>query len=99
MKFNQIEETLKKKSKQGASEERIRVDMHCHSSFSDGALSPALVAKELSDAGVKYAALADHNTIDGLPAFARALMKFGIGYLSGVEITTEHKDHVLHLLG
>jgi predicted metal-dependent phosphoesterase TrpH len=99
MKFDQIEDTLNKKGRADKSSETIRVDMHCHSSFSDGALSPALVAKELSDAGVKYAALADHNTLDGLPAFRRALTKYGIGYVSGVEITTAHKHHVLHLLG
>ncbi|MBT7122186.1 MAG: PHP domain-containing protein, partial [Clostridia bacterium] len=99
MKFDQIEETLNKKGRKDESSKTIRVDMHCHSSFSDGALSPALVAKELSDAGVKYAALVDHNTIEGLPAFRRALTKYGIGYVSGVEITTVHKHHVLHLLG
>ena len=77
---------------------QIRVDMHCHSTFSDGTLSPEQVAKNLSDAGVKYAALADHNTLAGLPSFRRALTQYGIGFISGLEITTEHKTHVLHLL-
>jgi CBS domain-containing protein len=76
----------------------IHVDMHCHSSFSDGTITPEQVAKNLNDAGVKYASLVDHNTLAGLPVFKRALAKFGIGFISGVEITTEHKNHFIHLL-
>ncbi len=77
---------------------QICIDMHCHSSFSDGNLSPEQVAKNLSDSGVTYAALADHNTLAGLASFRRALTQYGIGFVSGIEITTEHKSQVLHLL-
>ena len=77
---------------------QIHVDMHCHSTFSDGTITPEQVAENLNDAGVKYASLVDHNTLLGLPAFKRALAKFGIGFVSGVEITTEHKNHFIHLL-
>ena len=59
----------------------IHVDMHCHSSFSDGTITPEQVAKNLNDAGVKYASLVDHNTLLGLPVFKRALAKFGIGFV------------------
>ncbi len=95
-----IQERLMKKSpnSEEAITTEILVDMHLHSSFSDGALSPEQIAEKLSFSDVKYAALTDHNTLDGLPSFRRALMRFGIGYVSGVEITTKHKDYVLHLL-
>lgn len=76
----------------------ILIDMHLHSSYSDGTLSPEQIAKKLSDIGVKYASLTDHNTLDGLPSFRRALMQYGIGFVSGVEITTQHKGQVVHLL-
>ena len=76
----------------------IRVDMHCHSVYSDGTLTPEQIAKKLSDSGVKYASLTDHNTLDGLPSFRHALIQYDIGFIPGVEITTKQKDRVIHLL-
>ncbi len=76
----------------------IKVDLHCHSYLSDGILTPEQIAKNLSDAGVKYASLTDHNTISGLSSFRRALARFGIGFITGLEITTVHKNTVIHLL-
>ncbi|MCK5128283.1 MAG: cache domain-containing protein [Clostridiales bacterium] len=76
----------------------IHVDMHCHSTFSDGNMSPEEIAKNLHDADIKYASLVDHNTLSGLPSFRLALAKYSIGFVSGVEITTEHKNHFIHLL-
>jgi predicted metal-dependent phosphoesterase TrpH/PAS domain-containing protein len=76
----------------------IRVDLHCHSSFSDGALTPVQVAEKLAAAGVQYAALTDHDTVAGLPAFRQALTRHGIGFVTGVEFTTLHDNRELHLL-
>jgi CBS domain-containing protein len=76
----------------------IKVDMHCHSEHSDGILSPELLARKLSEAGVKYASLTDHNTIIGLAAFKRALMSYNIGFVSGLEFTAIHKSHIIHIL-
>ncbi len=78
--------------------DKIRVDMHCHSSYSDGILTPEQIARELASAGVKYASLTDHNTIGGLHSFRNALKRYGIGYVSGLEITTSYRNHILHLL-
>jgi len=79
-------------------QDQICVDLHCHSSFSDGALTPEKIAKKLSDSGVKYAALTDHNTLAGTSSFQWSLKKHNIGYISGLEITTEHKKKIIHLL-
>lgn len=76
----------------------VRVDMHCHSSFSDGMLTPEQVAENLSACGVKYAALTDHDTLDGLPAFRQALRRYGIGLVTGVEITSVYGDYRVHIL-
>jgi CBS domain-containing protein len=81
-----------------SSNETICIDMHCHSTFSDGTQMPEQLAEKLFAAGVKYAALTDHNTLDGLQSFKRALMQYGIGHVSGVEITTKHNYNVVHLL-
>lgn len=82
----------------GKPPELIRVDLHCHSSLSDGTLTPEQVAKNLFESGVTYAALTDHNTLTGLVAFQRALMRLGIGFVTGLEITTAHRNQVVHLL-
>jgi len=76
----------------------IVVDMHCHSGYSDGSLTPEQIAKVLFDSGVQYAALTDHDTLAGLHAFHNALMRYGIGYITGVELTAIHQDYIVHVL-
>ncbi len=73
--------------------------MQCHSAYSDGVLFPDQLARKISEAGVQYASLTDHNTIGGLAAFRKALMSYGTGFVSGVELTTIHKSQVIHILG
>jgi len=77
-----------------------RVNLHCHSLFShDGALTPEALADNLAAAGVRYAALTDHDTLEGLPRFQEALKRRGIGYIPGVEITARCDGREMHLLG
>jgi signal-transduction protein with cAMP-binding, CBS, and nucleotidyltransferase domain/predicted metal-dependent phosphoesterase TrpH/PAS domain-containing protein len=77
-----------------------RVNFHTHSLFSsDGELTPEALVEALSSAGVRYAALTDHDTLEGLPRFAQAAQLRGIATLSGVELTTYHAGRPLHLLG
>lgn len=76
----------------------IRIDLHCHSSFSDGTLAPEGVAHAMQAAGVRFAALTDHDTIDGLARFKSALAERGIGFISGMEWTASHPWGEVHLL-
>lgn len=75
-----------------------RVDLHCHSSFSDGTLVPEQVAEELAAAGCGHAALTDHNTTEGLERFREALERHGIRMTSGVEIDARTPSGLVHLL-
>ncbi len=77
----------------------IIVNLHLHSNFSDGELSPESLAAKLSAAGVRFASLTDHDTIEGLPRFQKAAKKRGISVLPGVELTTWFNGRELHLLG
>ncbi len=77
----------------------IIVNFHLHSNFSDGELSPESLAAKLSAAGVRFASLTDHDTIEGLPRFQKAAKKRGISVLPGVELTTWFNGRELHLLG
>jgi PAS domain S-box-containing protein len=82
----------------GISAQTIRVNFHCHSSVSDGSLSPEQLAAELAGAGTRFAALTDHDSIDGLRAFDQVLAFHGIGLLTGVEITIEEAPDSFHVL-
>ncbi len=77
----------------------VLVNFHCHTIFSDGGLTPEVLAGNLAAAGVRYAALTDHNSLVGLPRFQEALQKRGVAYLPGVEMTTWFHGREAHLLG
>ncbi|MDO9301975.1 MAG: cache domain-containing protein, partial [Anaerolineales bacterium] len=77
----------------------ILVNFHCHSVFSDGEQTPEALAGNLDSAGVRYVALTDHDTLEGLPRFQEALKKRGLAFLSGVELTTQFDGREAHLLG
>ncbi|HEY9074964.1 MAG TPA: DUF294 nucleotidyltransferase-like domain-containing protein [Anaerolineaceae bacterium] len=78
----------------------ILVNFHLHSIYSyDGEMDLDLLTEKLGAAGVQYAALTDHDSIDGLPRFQEALQRRGIGYISGVELSTQHAGREIHLLG
>jgi 3',5'-nucleoside bisphosphate phosphatase len=74
------------------------VDLHCHSSFSDGVYAPERVAQGMAEAGVRCAALTDHNTIGGQARFRTALTQHGVACVTGVEISVYSSEGPLHLL-
>ena len=77
----------------------VLVNLHCHTIFSDGEQTPEVLAANLAAAGVRYAALTDHNSLAGLPRFQEALQKRGVAYLPGVEVTAWFHGREIHLLG
>ena len=78
--------------------DEVLVCLHCHSSLSDGTLSPEQLAEHLAGRGVRYTALTDHDTVAGLAAFRGALSRRGIGVIDGVEMTAASPRGELHLL-
>jgi PAS domain S-box-containing protein len=79
-------------------QETVLVNFHCHTNFSDGDLSPEILAVNLSASGVRYAALTDHNTLEGFARFQEALKKSNISIITGIELTTQYHGRELHLL-
>ncbi len=79
--------------------ETIRVDLHCHSSASDGDHSPSYVAHSLAATGVEWASLTDHNTVEGQDEFRRVMQERGIGCVVGVEIDGRSPIGPFHILG
>jgi PAS domain S-box-containing protein len=77
----------------------VRVELHCHSSLSDGAVSPEALAVAIAGARVSFASLTDHDTVEGCSRFREALVGTGVACIDGVEITTQTGEHEVHLLG
>ncbi|MFP4579168.1 MAG: DUF294 nucleotidyltransferase-like domain-containing protein [Candidatus Sumerlaeia bacterium] len=75
-----------------------RIDFHCHSNLSDGYFPPETVAEKMALAGVRYAALTDHNTLEGQGRFHSAFARKGGRSVTGVEVTSRYNDVSLHLL-
>lgn len=84
---------------QAASPRYDAVDLHCHSTWSDGALSvPALMARaQASD--LRYFSITDHDTLDGQPeAFAES-EALDVPYVSGVEWSAVWGSYLIHVVG
>jgi predicted metal-dependent phosphoesterase TrpH len=77
-----------------------QADLHIHSTASDGRLTPAEVVKEAAERGLKFIALTDHDTIEGIvPALAAAKGFPNLKLIPGVEISTDIPAGEVHVLG
>src|SRR5207237_2069300 len=76
-----------------------RVDLHCHSTASDGEYPPAEVARRAQAAGLAAIALTDHDTTSGVPEATRAGEALGVRVVSGCEFSVNAPWGELHLLG
>ena len=74
------------------------IDLHCHSTISDGSVEPQDLVVEAKMAGLEFLALTDHDSVEGLPAFKEAAQKANFTAISGVEISLEYPG-TMHLLG
>jgi predicted metal-dependent phosphoesterase TrpH len=76
------------------------VDLHCHSTASDGTLAPAEVVRLAKDAGLSGLALTDHDTIGGIAEAAAEAARVGLDFLTGIEISAEYPHPgTMHILG
>lgn len=77
----------------------INYDLHCHSTASDGLLSPDEVVRRAAGNGVDVLALTDHDDIAGLPLARATAAEVGIGFINGVEISAEWEGTLFHIVG
>ena len=75
------------------------VDLHTHSTASDGARRPADVVREAQRAGLSAVALTDHDTIDGLSEARDAGRELGVRVIAGVELSAVEDTIETHVLG
>ena len=74
------------------------VDLHTHSTASDGTLPPERVIEAAERCGVGALALTDHDTIDGVRAARQAAERAGIRVIAGVELSAFDEDREVHVL-
>lgn len=74
------------------------VDLHVHSVYSDGTLTPVQLVRQALEARVSLIALADHNTLAGCVPMREACAAAGIGCIDAVEIDTLFHGEDLHIL-
>lgn len=75
------------------------IDLHAHSTASDGVLSPADLVVRAAERGVRVLALTDHDTTDGLPAACRSARLRGVVLIPGVEVSVTWAGRTLHIVG
>ena len=76
----------------------MRIDLHTHSTVSDGTLSPADLVRAAAAAGVDVLAITDHDAAAGWAAAEQVAREEGIGLVRGMEISTRHAGQGVHLL-
>ncbi|OGO19626.1 MAG: phosphatase [Chloroflexi bacterium RBG_16_50_11] len=76
------------------------VDLHVHSTASDGKHSPSAIIKKAAEIGLKVISLTDHDSIEGIAPAIEAVKAFpGLTFIPGVEISTDLADGEAHILG
>jgi 3',5'-nucleoside bisphosphate phosphatase len=76
------------------------VDLHCHSTASDGTLPPREVVRLAQQSSLSGLALTDHDTVAGCADAADEAKKLGIDFLCGIEISAEYpRPGTMHILG
>ncbi len=78
---------------------RFCADLHCHSTVSDGTLSPAALALRAQSAGVTLWSLTDHDEVGGQQVAMTAALNAGMDYLTGVEISVTFAGATVHIVG
>ncbi|MFA5920903.1 MAG: PHP domain-containing protein [Methylococcaceae bacterium] len=74
-------------------------DLHCHSTASDGALSPTELVQRAYQQGVTSLALTDHDTTTGLPEARLCAAATGIKLIAGIELSTNWQNKCFHIIG
>ena len=77
----------------------LNADLHCHSTTSDGTLTPEELAARAAANGVDLWALTDHDEISGQREAATAAQAQGLDYLTGVEISVTFANTTVHIVG
>ena len=75
------------------------IDLHTHSTASDGTLTPSQLVRYAVERSIEVLSLTDHDTLSGLAEAGREAEEVGLEFIPGVEISAEFSPGTLHILG
>ena len=76
-----------------------RADLHCHSVYSDGVLTPHALAQHAAAQGVDLWALTDHDSVAGQQEARESAQALGLAWVSGVEVSVDVLGQTIHIVG
>ena len=74
------------------------VDLHTHSTASDGSMMPSEIVRHAKESGLSAVALTDHDTVDGIKQAVEEGKKIGFEVVPGLEISLDYSTE-MHMLG
>ncbi len=75
------------------------IDLHVHSTYSDGTCTPAELIALAEERKLSYIALTDHDTVEGIPYALNAAQGTSVTVIPGVELSSEHEKTDIHIVG
>jgi len=75
------------------------IDLHTHSYYSDGVLSPKEIIHKAVNANCQLISLTDHDSTEGLVEAEECANKFNLNFIKGVEISAKHGPYSIHIVG
>lgn len=78
---------------------KLNVDLHCHSTVSDGTLAPREVVRRAQRNGTQLLALTDHDEVGGLAEARDEAERLGLPFVCGVEISVSWAGETIHIVG
>ena len=76
-----------------------RIDLHIHTTASDGTDSPRLIVQQAAQLSLRAVAVTDHDTVAGIAEAQAAGRELGVEVLPGIEISTDYRGTDAHILG
>ena len=77
----------------------MSVDLHLHTTASDGSMTPEALVKKAEDLNYQAIAITDHDTVDGIEPALNTASNLSLEVIPGIEINTSYKDCEVHILG
>ena len=77
----------------------MKIDLHIHTSASDGTWSPETLIQNITDAGIKIFSVTDHDTVENIATISDLTIGTNLTFIKGVEINTYNEGKIFHILG
>lgn len=81
------------------SKNNLNVDLHLHTSYSDGKLTPTELLDKVSKLNIKCVSIVDHDNVDGIKEAVEYAKKLNIEFIPGIELSSTIDDVDVHILG